>query len=304
MKYIFLAILVLVVVILLVCYFIRKKKAIAKVRCMSDEEKISHIDAALFPFGFAFDLNCDVVVSKNDVWQRDLGYMDLYDYKAPFFYMVFDADPICFKYKGREYRIELWKGQYGITTGAEIGIYVRYCNSGYPEYFYPAATDDERLKMQFVLMKKCDLFCRCDNSWWLTGFDVGAFSKPKNLKMDVCIHMPDCDMRDAFIDALIQAGYSHCQINICGDAVCFEYCCPNSKYKPNRRHRLVKCIAQLCNYINCHMYMWFTRCFNRTLDKLTYLRFMAPCLYRFIIKLSVPRRKQKKYIRRIYKNRK
>lgn len=292
MKYIILAIIVLIIVICFILYFLRRRWAIRKVKCISDEEKLLYIDAALCPFGFEFDPNCDIVVSKNDVWQRDLGYMDLYDSKAPFLNMVMDAEPIYFEYDKKQYRIELWKGQYGITTGAEIGIYVRDCNTKYPKNFYRAANDDERLAMYFKLTKKCSLFCRCDKSWWLTGFDIGVFSRPKDLKMSICICFPNCEMKDAFVDALIQTGYSCCQLNICDNIVCFEYCCPNY-YKPNCRHRLIKCFAQICNCINCHLYMHFTRFFNRTIDKLTYLRFMAPCLYCFIIRISIPRRKQK-----------
>lgn len=294
MKYFLLAILVLFLVSFFIWYFLRRRWAICKVRSLSDEEKLKEIDAALHPFGFTFDLSCDIVVSKNDVWQRDLGYMDLYDTNAPFLNIVVDAEPIYFEYDGKEYRIELWKGQYGITTGAEIGVYVRDNDVAYPKSFYRAAKDDERLGMYFILTKKCDLFCRCDKSWWLTGFDVGTFSRPKDLKMSICICFPNCEMKEAFVDALIQKGYSYCQLNICDNVVCFEYCCPNY-YKPNCKHRIIKCIAQICNYINCHIYRHLTRLFNRTLDKLTYLRFMAPCLYRFIIRLSIPRKKQKRH---------
>ena len=43
--------------------------------------------------------------------------------RLPRFQMVFDALPIYFDYRGRTWLIELWKGQYGINTGAELGIY-------------------------------------------------------------------------------------------------------------------------------------------------------------------------------------
>ena len=293
MRYFLLGLAVLIIVICLVWNYLRRRWAIRKVKCLSDEEKLLYVDAALNPFGFEFDLNCDIVVSKNDVWQRDFGYMDLYDEKAPFFNMVMDAVPIYFDYDGKEYRIELWKGQYGITTGGEIGVYIRDNHTNYPKTYYRAANDEERLDMSFVLTKKCDLFCRCDKSWWLTGFDVGVFSKPKDLKMSICICFPNCEMQEAFVNALIEAGYACCQLNNCENAVCFEYCCPNH-YKPNMKHRIIKCFAQIANYINCQIYMHFTRWFNRTIDKLTYLRFMSPCLYRFIIRLSIPRRKQMK----------
>ena len=42
---------------------------------------------------------------------------------APRFQMVFDALPVYFDYQKKTWLIEFWKGQYGINTGAEIGIY-------------------------------------------------------------------------------------------------------------------------------------------------------------------------------------
>lgn len=297
MKYIIIS-LILCLLLILVCYYLwRKRWAIRKVKCTTEEEKLCYINMALSPFGFEFDSNSDIVISKNDAWQRDVGYMDLYDMTAPFFNMVMDSQPIYFDYDEKHYRMEFWKGQYGITTGAEIGIYIQDHGCSSINKIYRCARDDERLNMTFLLNKDCKLFSRCDTSWWLTGFDVGVFSKPKDLKMDVCVEFPNCDMKDVFVGALNLAGYSYDNISVKDNIVCFEYCCP-SYYKPNCSHHIIKCFVQICNYINCHFYMWMTRFFNRTIDKLTYLRFMAPCIYRFIIHLCIPRRNKKCYCKK------
>jgi len=60
---------------------------------------------------------------------------------------------VCFNYDCKNYRIEFWKGQYGLTTGAEIGIYIQDGKD-----FYRAAKDTERLDMSFTLIKNCKLF--------------------------------------------------------------------------------------------------------------------------------------------------
>jgi len=264
------------------------------VKCDTDEEKLSYVNAALAPFGFEFDLDQDIVISKNDSWQRDVGYSDLYDYHAPFLGMVMDSEPIYFDYNEKQYRIEFWKGQYGITTGAEIGIYIRDNNSTLPKYFYRCANDEERLTMSFLLTKKCNLFSRCDKSWWLTGFAIGIFSRPCQLKMRIGICFPNCEMKDVFLKSLIQTGYAKGNLDIAENTVCFDYCCP-SDYKPNRRHRIVKGIAQFFNMLFCFLFRKLTRPFQRTIDKLDYLRYMAPTLYRWIIRACVPRKKQKRY---------
>lgn len=291
MKFIFIFVLIILVILLIGWYLLKRKKAIRKVKCTSEEEKLICINALLEPFGFTFDYCQDIVISEKDSWQKDFGYMDLYDLKAPFLNMVFDSEPICFKYDDKEYRIEFWKGQYGITTGAEVGVYVRDNDKG---TYYRAAKDNECLDISFKLIKKCELFSRCDNSWWLTGFDVGVFSHPKDLVMDVCICFPDECMLEAFLEALIDAGYLINNIQVCDKTVCFKYCCPNN-YKLNNRHKIIKCIAQIFNYINCRIYNFLTRFFSCTLDKLTYLRYMSPCLCRLIICLCLPRKKRRKH---------
>jgi hypothetical protein len=71
-----------------------------------------------------------------DALQRKAGYCWNYDRAAPIFNMIIDCEPICFKYGGAKWMIELWKGQYGIMTGAEIGVYKEPGT-----YFLKTATD-------------------------------------------------------------------------------------------------------------------------------------------------------------------
>lgn len=297
--HIFFIILGLVILFLGIFYLFRRKWAIKKVRCRSDEEKLSYINAALEPFGFEFDLHQDIIISRNDAWQREMGYCDFYDEKAPFFHMVMDSLPIFFDYDSKHYRIEFWKGQYGITTGAEAGIYIHDLDSSLPKDFYRCARDFERLNISFMLSKQCHLFSRCDTTWWLTGFYVGLFSRPRELKMKICVQFPCQEMLDAFLKGLKCAGYADSHIEICENfTVCFPFCIP-SNYYPNHTHKITKCIAQFFNYINCRIFLHFTRYFNRTIDRLTYLRFFFPGLYRFILCICVPRRKYKKYHKKI-----
>lgn len=294
MKYIIIVFLVLIIISFLIWYLLKRKRAIHKVKCTSKEEKLCYINAALSPFGFTFDSCQDIVVSKNDCWQREIGYRDLYDLESFRFNIVMDSEPIYFHYNKKEYRIEFWKGQYGITTGAEIGIYIRDDDCKLPHHHYRSATDKERLEMGFVLSKNCVLFKRKDLSWWLTGFDVGKFSKPKDLQLKSCICFPNCEMKEAFIKGLLKAGYSKSKIMVCENTVCFEYCCPKN-YPLNHGHKIRKFIAQICNFINCSIYMFFTRPFPITLDKLTYIRFMFPHLFCLILHFSIPKQKKKKY---------
>lgn len=73
--------------------------------------------------GFDYDSKKDAFYSTKDAWQKNFGYCHLYDVLAPEFRMIIDTEPIRFNYNNKNWLIAFWKGQYGIVTGAEIGIY-------------------------------------------------------------------------------------------------------------------------------------------------------------------------------------
>ena len=116
---------VLLLIALLGCIFFqcRRKKIICKINSMDCCTKCSLIDELVYPFGYKFHCDCGFFSSTLDAPQKQAGYTWLYDYLAPRFQMVFDSLPVYFDYRGRTWLIEFWKGQYGINTGAEIGIY-------------------------------------------------------------------------------------------------------------------------------------------------------------------------------------
>ena len=101
-----------------------RRKAKCQVKAQSDKKKLQEINHVLAPFGFAYDPSKDIFYSLENAWQKEFGYGKLYDDLAPLMNMAIDCEPIYFDYDGKKWLIEFWKGQYGITTGAEIGLYV------------------------------------------------------------------------------------------------------------------------------------------------------------------------------------
>src|SRR3954447_21317050 len=117
--------------------------------------------------------------------------------------------------------IELWKGQYGLETGCEVGVYTRPSGSsgtgydlldatvgkrpgdGVPSHnlFYDCASDADRLQLSATLSRDGTvLFTRGpEPHWWLTGFKWGVLSDPTQLSVDVAITLKDDAMRDAFL---------------------------------------------------------------------------------------------------------
>lgn len=141
-----------------------------------------------------------------------MGYCRLYDEVSPGFHMVMHCEPVAFSYNNKRWLIEFWKGQYGITTGGEIGIYNTEKEDitveGFTGPFYESVQDSEMLPMSFTLRKyEKPLFSCSAVHWWLTGFRPGEFSFPDSLSMDARIQFPDYEMQRAFTDALIDLGY-------------------------------------------------------------------------------------------------
>ena len=93
--------------------------------------------------GFKYDPEQDILYSRRDALQRKAGYTYLYDVVAPETTSAnIHCEPIRFVFDARKWMIELWKGQYGIETGAEIGVYVapktkvpRKITEGFRYYF-------------------------------------------------------------------------------------------------------------------------------------------------------------------------
>ena len=88
-------------------------------------------------------------VNDKVFWEKDASYNDVYDYMAPVAAMFIDQVRICFNYEGKDWMIQIWKGQYGMTAGAEIGIY----NKTDKIMQYDCVSEDEFLEM-------------CTNVWY------------------------------------------------------------------------------------------------------------------------------------------
>jgi len=179
--------------------------------------------------GFAYDPSQDIIVSRKDAWQFDYGFCRLYDESSPVsIQAIIDCEPIRFAHGGKEWMIELWKGQYGFETGAEVGVYNRAVAStasraistafgivfplaaaaaealNHTVDWYPSAHKADWLQISFTLTKNgATLFRRGPEShWWLTGFRWGELSEPGDLVADIEITIPDAGVRQAFAQAL------------------------------------------------------------------------------------------------------
>ena len=132
-------------------------------------------------FGYKYDPVQNIYYTSVDAWQRQFGFANIYDNAAAYATMLYKTLKIDFQYDGLDWRLQWWKGQYGVLEGAELGVYTKK-----PENkdfaFYKCADDDNMLEMQFEYYhsvndynKQTPLFTRYEQEhWWITGFKFGV----------------------------------------------------------------------------------------------------------------------------------
>lgn len=247
----------------------------------------NQLNEDLEEFGFGYDLRGDFFYSLMDCWQREVGYCKLYDEGAPFFNMIMDCEPVTFSYSGKKWLIELWKGQYGITTGGEIGIYNTsredINTDKFKGTFYENISDEERMPISFVLRKNGKvLMKRKDVHWWLTGFKLGEFSRTNSLTMDARIVFPNREMCKTFVEALKDIGYQKKEFSVSGRKVTVHYTKPHSS-QAFTRNPVQEALVQQTNENNCRLYKTATKKYTDTLDKIEYIKTAMPELYEIFL---------------------
>lgn len=209
---------------------------------------------AVYAAGFLYDPDQDIIYSRMDAPQRNFGYAYGYDVAALGMSAVLDCEPIFFDYGGKHWMIELWKGQYGLESGCEIGVYTRPIGSTGPGYvlldgtvgqrpgdnvpshnlFYDCAADADMLELSATLHRDNEvLFTRGPElHWWLTGFKWGVLSDPSQLSVDVAITLKDSAMCEAFMTGI--AGRPYPNLEVDGTTVSFSFEQPFAVPQPPR----------------------------------------------------------------------
>ena len=148
--------------------------------------------------GFDYDPVQDVYFTQLDSWQRNFGFNSVYDTAAPMVGMLYSTAKIYFTYDDKDWMMEIWKGQYGITAGAEIGFYNKPIDRVMKHF--DCVTDEEMLEMSFDFYNMDELvFTRGpEKHWWLTGFKFLHVGIPTFIKLDMTIKFPNRKMANAF----------------------------------------------------------------------------------------------------------
>ncbi len=138
------------------------------------------------------------------VWMRDFGFClgyDIFAYVTPFFF--YDTRRIKFDYEGKEWMIQIWKGNYLTSNGAEIGIYNR--DEAKRGTYYDCVGDEDMMNMSMKLFHKDELIFEREETthWWLTGFKLSdTLYRHSSMVLDFTIEMKDEEMLKAFCEAV------------------------------------------------------------------------------------------------------
>lgn len=281
--------LLLFFILLSITFHFKKKSVIKKVHSLSLEEKNALLDHLAAPLGFLYDPYQDLFATIHDAPQKLFGYTHFYDLSAPYFNMVFDYETIYFDYNGKTWLIEIWKGQYGINTGCELGIYCADKIVSPEEYrstHFHAIDARDMLDISLQLNQEkpsnpqdyTELGYRNDRHWWLTIFKMGIFTKPQNTSMNVSIRFQNYPMMRSFLESF-QETLPHIPCKVYGLTVYFTFTQSNRSYSFLRR--MVRQISLTACRIYCKLFNYITRPFTSSSNKILYLYYYLP----FVVKL-------------------
>lgn len=129
----------------------------------------SRFNNGILGIGFDYDFDDNYFYNPVNPWQRNFGYCKTYDDLAPFVGMHLDTVRFEFPYDGKYWMIQIWKGIYLASSGAEIGIYTKE-SADCP--MYSCADDEDMLKMSMAVLADGNIYFERDKQphWWLTGY--------------------------------------------------------------------------------------------------------------------------------------
>jgi len=205
----------------------------------------SNLAKAVVQAGFLYDPAQDIICSSLNAPQHALGYCWAYDQASALVEMIIDCETFYFIHKGDAWLIELWKGQYGIETGCEIGVYrdgpfiepLRPDFANFRSRFYKCVERNQQqmLPMQSALYSKGKplLHRHRQYHFWLGAWKWGIFTEnTHDLAMRVQVDFPSAEMCAAFRLAALLKNYSLSTIG--KQSVAFTFQVPHTRQPASR----------------------------------------------------------------------
>lgn len=174
-------------------------------------ECYNHNDMGIVGTGFNMNLSEMLVYATVNCWMRDFGFCYLYDVIANSMPVFFNYNTRRFKfeYNDLEYMIQIWKGNYTVSNGGEVGLYCR--EKSKIGSYYDSANDEQMLEMSMQILHGDKVLVNkpLQKHWWVNGFNLGTrMYLPESLTMKFSVVMTDEEMLNAFCEA-IDKHYMH-----------------------------------------------------------------------------------------------
>lgn len=158
--------------------------------------------------------------NDKDCWQVDFGFGPIYDLVAPYVLLEYDYVRVFFTYEGKDWMVQLWKGQYGLLFyGSEMGVYNKAHSDSEDNLFtfYNCPGEEDWLGMEMTMYHqdlsgeyKREFTREYDKYWWCTGFKGGQLRQQEpadEIRMTGRITMKDEEMTKLFIEGLKECGF-------------------------------------------------------------------------------------------------
>jgi hypothetical protein len=156
--------------------------------------------------GFDYDEKENLYYSSNLNGQFT-GYSDIYDELSIFSSIITDREPIYFNYQNTKWVFGIWKGQYGLSTGLILGLYINYKNK-YIDNFYKFSEYNENIMIDFKLYKNNKLIIdKSTKNNYFSGFIPGLHSDPSILKVELYLTFKNELFFKSFLESLKKLGY-------------------------------------------------------------------------------------------------
>lgn len=273
---------------------VRRRKNRKLVRAYTSEKKEKLLNDLATPFGYGYDAARDLFYTRVDAWQRQFGYRRAYDEAALSAFMIIHCLPVYFDYDGKTWLMEFWKGEYGITAGCEVGLYhadTVLLPGQYGKARFEAASDEEMMDMSVMFMNRTgELFSFRMRHWWLACFAVGRHELPEELSTLYRLRFPTSEMKHAFVEGLLETGFSGKNIRSTSNATLLLYHNQENALPFTGVRSRRKMLVHIYNGILCFLYNLYTRPFTLQGDRILFLYKQMPFVLRHMLKYSGKRR--------------
>ncbi|HIT90746.1 MAG TPA: DUF4474 domain-containing protein [Candidatus Merdenecus merdavium] len=224
-------------------------------------------------------------------WQFLYGHCPLYDDVAPFYDIILDQEPIPFEYNGKKWLIQLWKGQYGLSTGFEIGIFlskesILHVKDNPYDCFYEHMKESSDFQIQATLYRNGNkLFYFHKIGTYINGYRPGVFSYPDELSLTTTLTFPNQSIAKAFIKGLLRAGYQPSEIHALETKVTFIFHRPYTT-KPFTLTSLTTYLAQKNNEELCALFLYITARDKNYMEAFYTIKKVSPEFYQELLQIG------------------